>query len=95
MRSHCCFLCVPWKRAFVTPFPAALIFTATVIFSRKMCRLLGRESVITLFILEQMNIFLILFLLYFLFNFKMDMTYINLKEETNIGRGVDACLMPR
>lgn len=64
-----------------------------MIFSRKMCRLLRRRSVITLFILEQINIFLILFLLLFLI-FKMDMTRINLKEERNAGRGVDACLVP-
>lgn len=64
-----------------------------MIFSRKMCRLLRRRSVITLFILEQINVFLILFLLLFLI-FKMDMMRINLKEETNAGRGVDACLVP-
>lgn len=64
-----------------------------MIFSRKMCRLLRRRSVITLFILEQIKIFFILFLLLFLI-FKMDMTRINLKEETNAGRGVDACLVP-
>lgn len=64
-----------------------------MVFSRKMCRLLRRRSVITLFILEQIKIFFILFLLLFLI-FKMDMTRINLKEETNAGRGVDACLVP-